>query len=136
MPQFPLAPGSTIGILGGGQLGRMLAEAASRLGFDVAVLEREADSPAGRVCARLIVAAYDDAEGLKPTTLLVYGDSDMFEPEHIVRFWRLLGGGLRDGGWDGSGMPRHRLAILPGITHYEMPDAPALAETALEFLEE
>ena len=44
-----LPPGSTIGILGGGQLGRMLALAAARLGFDVAVLERDADSPAGQV---------------------------------------------------------------------------------------
>ena len=42
--RLPLPPGSTIGILGGGQLGRMLALAAARLGFDVAVLEREADS--------------------------------------------------------------------------------------------
>lgn len=63
--QFPLPPGSTIGVLGGGQLGRMLAEAASRLGFDVAVLERDADSPAGRVAAKLLVAPYDDAEALK-----------------------------------------------------------------------
>lgn len=81
MPQFPLAPGSTIGILGGGQLGRMLAEAASRLGFDVAVLEREADSPAGRVCARLIVAAYDDAEGLK--ALAEAADVVTFEFENV-----------------------------------------------------
>jgi 5-(carboxyamino)imidazole ribonucleotide synthase len=65
MAAFPLAPGSTIGVLGGGQLGRMLVEAASRLGFDVAVLERDADSPAGRVAARTIVAPYDDAEALK-----------------------------------------------------------------------
>lgn len=63
--QFPLPPGSTIGVLGGGQLGRMLAEAASRLGFDVAVLERDADSPAGRVAAKLLVAPYDDAAALK-----------------------------------------------------------------------
>jgi 5-(carboxyamino)imidazole ribonucleotide synthase len=61
---FPLAPGSTIGILGGGQLGRMLALAAARLGFDVAVLEREADSPAGRAAAKLIVAAYGDEAAL------------------------------------------------------------------------
>ena len=40
MARFPLPPGSTIGILGGGQLGRMLSEAASRLGFDVAILAR------------------------------------------------------------------------------------------------
>jgi 5-(carboxyamino)imidazole ribonucleotide synthase len=62
--EFPLPPGSTIGVLGGGQLGRMLAEAASRLGFDVAVLEREADSPAGRVAARTFVAPYDDPAAL------------------------------------------------------------------------
>ncbi len=76
-----------------------------------------------------------EARTLKPTTLLVYGDSDMFEPEHIVRFYQLLGGGLRDGGWDGTGMARHRLAILPGVTHYAMSDAPGLLDTALAFLE-
>jgi 5-(carboxyamino)imidazole ribonucleotide synthase len=81
LPQFPLPPGSTIGILGGGQLGRMLAEAASRLGFDVAVLEREADSPAGRVCARLIVAGYDDADGLK--ALAEAADVVTFEFENV-----------------------------------------------------
>jgi pimeloyl-ACP methyl ester carboxylesterase len=76
----------------------------------------------------------EDAKTLKPTTLLVYGDSDMFEPEHIVRFYQLLGGGLRDAGWDGAGMARHRLAILPGVTHYAMSDAPGLIDTALAFL--
>ncbi|TCS12889.1 alpha/beta hydrolase [Caulobacter sp. BK020] len=77
----------------------------------------------------------EDAKTLKPTTLLVYGDSDMFEPEHIVRFYQLLGGGLGDAGWDGAGMVRHRLAILPGVTHYEMSDAPGLVDAALAFLE-
>jgi pimeloyl-ACP methyl ester carboxylesterase len=77
----------------------------------------------------------DQVRELKPTTLLVYGDSDMFELEHIMRFYRLLGGGLRDAGWDGAGMVRHRLAILPGVTHYTMSDAPELAEAALGFLE-
>ena len=65
MTSFPLPPGSTIGVLGGGQLGRMLAEAASRLGFDVAVLERAADSPAGRIAAKTLVAPYDDEAALK-----------------------------------------------------------------------
>lgn len=64
MSQFPLPPGSIIGILGGGQLGRMLALAAARLGFDVAILEPEPDSPASRVAAHTIVAAYDDPEAL------------------------------------------------------------------------
>ena len=48
----PLPPGSTIGILGGGQLGRMLASAAARLGFDAAVLSPKGDAPASRVAAR------------------------------------------------------------------------------------
>jgi 5-(carboxyamino)imidazole ribonucleotide synthase len=65
MPALPLSPGQTIGILGGGQLGRMLAEAAARLGFDVAILEPERGSPAARVAARQIVAAYDDPAGLE-----------------------------------------------------------------------
>jgi 5-(carboxyamino)imidazole ribonucleotide synthase len=61
---FPLLPGATIGILGGGQLGRMLAMAAARLGFDVAILTPEADSPASRVAAHTVVAAYDDPAAL------------------------------------------------------------------------
>jgi 5-(carboxyamino)imidazole ribonucleotide synthase len=65
MTTFPLAPGATIGILGGGQLGRMLAMAAARLGFDTAILSPEADSPAARVAARAIVAAYDDPAALR-----------------------------------------------------------------------
>ncbi len=64
MGPFPLAPGSTIGILGGGQLGRMLALAAARLGFDAAILSPQADGPAARVAARSITAAFDDPEGL------------------------------------------------------------------------
>jgi 5-(carboxyamino)imidazole ribonucleotide synthase len=57
-------PGATIGILGGGQLGRMLALAAARLGFDVAILTPEDDSPAARVAARTLVADYQDAGAL------------------------------------------------------------------------
>lgn len=64
MTRFPLPPGSTIGILGGGQLGRMLAMAAARLGFDVAIVTPEPDSPASRVAARTIVASYDDPAAL------------------------------------------------------------------------
>lgn len=60
----PLPPGQTIGILGGGQLGRMLSVAASRLGFDVVILDPEPDAPAGRVSAHTIVAAYDDPQAL------------------------------------------------------------------------
>lgn len=60
----PLAPGATIGIIGGGQLGRMLAMAAARLGYRTLVLEPQADCPAAQTANRQIVAAYDDAHGL------------------------------------------------------------------------
>jgi hypothetical protein len=67
--------------------------------------------------------------------MLVYGDSDMFRPEHIVKFYQLLGGGLKDAGWMREHMSRNRLAILPDITHYEMFFSPELARTALPFLD-
>lgn len=60
----PLPPTATLGILGGGQLGRMLALAAARLGFDVAILTPEADSPASRVAAHTLVADYADEKAL------------------------------------------------------------------------
>lgn len=59
-----LAPGAVIGILGGGQLGRMLATAAAKLGFDVHIYTDEADSPAVRVATAATVSAYDDAAAL------------------------------------------------------------------------
>lgn len=69
-------------------------------------------------------------------TMIVAGDADIFPPAHAVEVFGLLGGGKRDGGWDGSGQPKSRLAILPGVTHYSMAVAPALAPTVLQFLEE
>ena len=58
------APGATIGILGGGQLGRMTVLAAARLGFRTHVFCPDHDSPAALVTAVSTVAAYDDAEAL------------------------------------------------------------------------
>lgn len=59
-----IPPGGTIGILGGGQLGRMTAMAAARLGYRVHVFTPEADSPCAQVCAAATVAAYDDHAAL------------------------------------------------------------------------
>lgn len=60
----PLAPGATVGILGGGQLGRMLAVAASRLGLRVHIYEPGADCPAADVAFRCTTAGYDDHAAL------------------------------------------------------------------------
>jgi 5-(carboxyamino)imidazole ribonucleotide synthase len=57
-------PGSTVGVLGSGQLGRMLALAARRMGYRVCCFSPDAPSPAGQVADREIVAAYDDADAL------------------------------------------------------------------------
>ncbi|QND50922.1 5-(carboxyamino)imidazole ribonucleotide synthase [Phyllobacterium sp. 628] len=60
-----IAPGSTIGIIGGGQLGRMLAMAAARLGYRTIILEPQKDCPAAQVANEQIVAAYDDPNALE-----------------------------------------------------------------------
>ena len=61
---FALLPGATLGVLGGGQLGRMFVHAAQAMGYSTAVLDPDAHSPAGRVSHHHIRADYDDAAGL------------------------------------------------------------------------
>lgn len=77
----------------------------------------------------------EDVKTLKMPVMLVYGDSDMFRPEHMVSFYQLLGGGLRDAGWMREHMSQNRLAILPDLTHYDIFFAPALITTVLPFLD-
>jgi pimeloyl-ACP methyl ester carboxylesterase len=77
-----------------------------------------------------------DVARIKAPTMIVAGDADIFPPSHAVEFFGLLGGGKRDGGWDGSGISNARLAILPGVTHYTMAIAPALAPAVTPFLDE
>lgn len=69
----------------------------------------------------------DEIPRLEMPVLLVYGDADGIPPWHAAEFFALLGGGLQDAGWDGARRPRHRLAIIPGRTHYTICAAPALA---------
>ncbi len=81
---------------------------------------------------------YDWSEEVKKLSMpvmLVYGDADMMRPEHIVQFYQLLGGGLKDAGWQREHMSRNRLAILPDVTHYDMFLSPDLARTILPFLD-
>jgi len=68
--------------------------------------------------------------------MIVIGDADGLPPSHAVEFFGLLGGGKRDASWDRSAMTHHRLAILPGLTHYDINLSPTLAQTVLPFLEE
>jgi pimeloyl-ACP methyl ester carboxylesterase len=77
-----------------------------------------------------------EVRGLPMPVLIVVGDADGLPPRHAVEFFELLGGGKRDASWDRSGMTRHRLAILPGATHYDIDVAPAMAASVVAFLDE
>lgn len=75
-----------------------------------------------------------DLPRLKMPVMLVYGDADMIQLDHIVKSYHLLGGGQRDAGWNREHMSQNRLAILPNVTHYEMGVAPELVRTVEPFL--
>ncbi len=78
---FPLKPGSTIGILGGGQLGRMLAQAAARLGLHVHIYCPNPQAPAFEVASASTIAAFDDQQALQDFARSV--DVVTFEFENI-----------------------------------------------------
>src|SRR5438128_4545362 len=91
-----------------------------------------------RQVAELLKIDYDwsaEIPGLSIPIMLVIGDADGIPPSHAVEFFGLLGGGQRDAGFDRSGMTHHRLAILPGVTHYDINLVPALAEAVIPFLD-
>jgi pimeloyl-ACP methyl ester carboxylesterase len=77
----------------------------------------------------------NDVATIKVPTLLVFGDADAVRTAHTVQFFELLGGGKKDGGWDGSGMSNARLAVLPGLTHYSIFSSPALPASVTPFLD-
>ena len=78
----------------------------------------------------------EEVRTLKVPTLIVAADADMAPPSHYVEIFKLLDGGLRDGGWMGEGRPKggHALAILPGLTHYNLGISPLFAVVILDFL--
>ncbi|MBF0563213.1 MAG: 5-(carboxyamino)imidazole ribonucleotide synthase, partial [Alphaproteobacteria bacterium] len=80
-PAAPLPPGSVIGILGGGQLGRMTALAAARLGYRCHVYSPEAGSPAAQVSDASTIADYTDADALRRFAASV--DVVTFEFENV-----------------------------------------------------
>jgi pimeloyl-ACP methyl ester carboxylesterase len=123
------------------QVGAAMADAMKETPMYIsyaAVAPRPQDFP--RLLDRmgeLMRTSYDWMEDLKTLqmpVMLLYGDSDMIRPEHIVRAYQLLGGGQRDAGWMREHMSKNRLAILPNLTHYEVFMSPALVPTVMPFL--
>jgi len=79
-----------------------------------------------------------EVRGLQVPTLVIAADADMAPPSHYAEVFTLLDGGLRDGGWMGEGRPKggHALAILPGLTHYDIFMSPLFAAVTLAFLDQ
>lgn len=81
---------------------------------------------------------YDWSKGvaaIKAPVMIAYADADAVRTDHIMEFFRLLGGGRKDAGLDGSSRPTTQLAILPGMTHYNILTFPMLATLATTFLD-
>ena len=99
------APGRerTVGVLGGGQLGRMFVHAAQRMGFRTLVLDPDADCPAGRASDRLLRAAYDDPAALAELAASCAWVTTEFE--------NVPAGSLRQLEGRGRGQPGERVAV-------------------------
>lgn len=68
----------------------------------------------------------EQVSALPMPTLIIAGDSDSLPPSHAVEFFTLLGGGKQDAGWNGEHLIPSQLAILPGVTHYNIVFRPDL----------
>jgi pimeloyl-ACP methyl ester carboxylesterase len=105
----------------------------------VEVAPRPEDWPV--LCAKLGVLGRQDYDWssevakIKMPVLLIFGDADAVRTMHAVEYFELLGGGKRDGGFDGSGMSSARLAILPGVTHYSIFQSPLFVPIVTHFLD-
>jgi pimeloyl-ACP methyl ester carboxylesterase len=78
----------------------------------------------------------EELRGIHVPTQIICADADMAPPSHYVEMFAMLDGGLRDGGWMGEGRPQggHALAVLPGLTHYNLCGSPLFAAVTLDFL--
>jgi pimeloyl-ACP methyl ester carboxylesterase len=85
----------------------------------------------------LLATPYDWTDGVTAITAptqLIFADADSIATTHMAEFFNLLGGGLRDGNFDGSAPTEMRLAILPNTTHYNVSAAPRLGSIITGFL--
>jgi pimeloyl-ACP methyl ester carboxylesterase len=80
----------------------------------------------------------EELRGIRVPTMLVAADADQAPPSAFVEAFKLLDGGLRDGGWMGENRPKggHALAILPGLTHYNCFASPLFAAATIAFLDD
>src|SRR4051794_388547 len=79
----------------------------------------------------------EQVRGLQVPTLVMCADCDMAPPSHFAEVFELLGGGQRDGGWQGEGRPAggHAFSVVPGRTHYDVAVSPQFVSDVLAFLD-
>jgi pimeloyl-ACP methyl ester carboxylesterase len=75
-----------------------------------------------------------DVAKIRARTMLIFADADTYKAEHIIDFYKLLGGGQHDAGLDGSQRSPNQLAIIPDTTHYNLLATTTVAELAHQFL--
>lgn len=75
-----------------------------------------------------------EVAALAVPVLVAVGDADSLSPAHAAEFFALLGGGLRDAGFDGGGLSTARLAVLPRTSHYDIVESPMLWRSVVDFL--
>ncbi len=137
-----IAPGSWLGLLGGGQLGRMFAMAAQRLGYRVAVLDPAGDGPAAAVCDRHLHADYLDADGLARLASLARAATTEFENvpaaalEFLARRCRVAPTAAsvavaQDRISEKTFLQGHGVAIAPFVALRSADDAAAIPESLL-----
>ena len=129
-----IPPGSTVGIIGGGQLGRMLALAARRLGYRLAVLDPDPDAPAFSVAERVFVAGYYDVEAaleLASESAVITCELEHVSPSvvEIVSAWRPVRPGL-----GAVRVTQDRIAERRWLTSVDAPVAPWRAASSEEEL--
>jgi pimeloyl-ACP methyl ester carboxylesterase len=77
----------------------------------------------------------EDVKTLQMPVLIAVGDADMIRLDHVVDFYHLVGGGLRDAGWQREYMSQNRLAVIPNVTHYEAFLVPDVSRTVTAFFD-
>jgi 5-(carboxyamino)imidazole ribonucleotide synthase len=121
----PIPPGATIGILGGGQLGRMLGFAARSMGYRIVVLDPDPACPAGAIADRVVVGRYDDAAAAAELAAVV--DVVTYELEHVdaalVDAVEAAGVPVRPGA-HALRMTQDRLAERRFVASLDIPTAP------------
>lgn len=117
-------PGQWLGMLGGGQLGRMFCHAAQSMGYKVVVLDPATDSPAGTVAEKQIVAAYDDANGLAELAAVTQVVTTEFENVPAASLKQLSSGCRVSPGAAAVAVVQDRIAEKAFIASQGVPVAP------------